>query len=161
MPRKFQGDVDQDLLRNYLIPALQDLANRLVNPIGPEDGRAWPGRAKTAELAADWLEDLLAREAEARVNMLRLKYAGRRRTPTLEPVGDAEEWLAAMERDLDEMHDKQDANAAALAELDRRDSQKNQLDATGYPCKECGQDLKPGDSIGANYRGICHAECLG
>jgi hypothetical protein len=151
MPRKFEGDIDQPLLRQYLLPALRDLSLRLKFPLSPADGQPWPGRAKVAELAADHIEDLLGRIGEMRTEALRQKYAarydGRRRLPAVDVAPDeADEWLAAMERDMDTQ-----AEIAAVA--------KNELNAHGYNCKECGFEIKVGDSVGANSRGIIHAEC--
>jgi hypothetical protein len=142
MPRKFDGPVDLELLREYILPALRVIVDVNRTPRCPVyDGRPHPGRAKAVELAADWLEDLLAREAEYRTLQLQVKY-GRRRLGLPVTPDAADKWLEEQENEYDA------ANAAALGVTD-----------PGYRCPECGIEIEAGSKIAAGIRGIIHAEC--
>jgi hypothetical protein len=143
MPRK-HTEIDHELLRQYIIPALRLMAQRNRHPLCPHyDGVAKPGRAKTAELAAEWLEELLAVEAEQRSMLIQIKHG--RPVHSLNIPDDGDEWLAAMEREADEMHD-----ASARA---------RELSDPHYRCPECGIEIEAGQQIAAGVRGIVHKVC--
>jgi hypothetical protein len=143
MPRK-HTEIDHELLRQYIIPALRLYAERNRKPLCPHfDGMPHPGRAKTMELAAEWLEELLAVEAEHRTMLLQIKYG--RPVHSLNIPDDGDEWLEAMEREMDEGYE-----AAEKA---------RELADPSYRCPECGIEIEAGQQVAAGMRGIIHAEC--
>lgn len=152
MSRKIPGPIDRELLYEYIIPSLRTMQEKLRqgNDCGWW-GAPKPGRAKTCELAADWLEELLDRFTELEADFRAVQryvhdQPGRRRRSRF----DVDEWLAAKEREAEE--------GAASAEQEAVMIASEQTDPH-YRCPECGIEIEPGERVAASHKGLKHYEC--
>jgi hypothetical protein len=146
MPRHFDGEIDEELIKYYIVRGLNEIA--AIN----RTEQQWPGRAKTCELAALWLDDLIARYKEQN-QLLASLGMGRRRITSSDTGVAADEWLAAMERESDRLAEETEQQGVKVNALWRAGEPDH------YLCRECGEPIEAGDHVGANRKGLIHVEC--
>lgn len=144
------GPLDEELISKYIIPALGDLAWMHRHDDSSPMPEGWVGRAKVCELAAAYLVNLLGRN-KMMCHMVNTT-SGRRRVSQADLDTSGEEWLAAMEREMDKSEPPDTVNIGVKAAW--------QVGEKPYPCVECGTPIEAGDFIGyIDHKGICHKEC--